>query len=65
MHVNNNLHLAGKYARCLSADTINSEKRTVLQSKAEEKLTLEGQMMSVDKYPNICSRQMETIVVIF
>ena len=64
MHVNNNLHLVRKYAPYLFADIISSEKRTVFQSKAEEKLTLEGQMMSMNKYPSIVSRQVETKVFI-
>ena len=66
MHVNNNLHLAWKYARYLSTDIVSSETRTVFQEQiGRKRLTFEGQMMSIDKYSNTFSLQMETIVFIF
>ena len=52
----------------LSADNICFEKRTVFLERSSRKtvatVSFEEQIMSKDKYPNIFSPQMETIVFI-
>ena len=49
----------------LSADIICSEKRTVFRERSARKtVSYEEQIMSKDKYPNIFSPQMVTIVFI-
>ena len=49
-----------------SADIISSSKFTVfLELRSRETVRLSEQIMSADKYPNIFSRQMETIVYLY
>ena len=49
----------------LSADIICPEKGTVFRERSSrETVSFEEQIMSKDKYPNICLRQMETFVFI-
>ena len=49
----------------LSADIIRFEMRTVFRERrSRETVSFEEQIMSNDKYPSICSPQMEAIVFI-
>ena len=64
-YINNNLHLARKYARIFVCGHYLFRVVTVFRERSSRKtVSYKEQIMSKDKYPSIFSPQMEAIVLI-
>ena len=63
--MNNNLHLAQKYARIfVRGHYLFREANSFRERSSRKTVSFEEQIMSKDKYPSIFSPQMKTIVFI-